>query len=304
MKKIVLLSLSIVIAGKICGQTIYSQSYGDSTNPAIIYVHGGPSSNSTLFEATTAQKIADGGFYVIAYDRRGEGRSIDSDAKFTFEESSNDLIELYQKYNIERASVLAHSFGGIVTAYFAERYPEKVESIILVGALFSQQETYDHILNTAENIYRKKNDDQALSRLQQTRLLPKNTVEYRQACFSFLDSMDMPNPTEESTALREIYENSELSKKNVRNKNAPVVFYQNEVLRNVDTKPILQNLKSYGIKVCGIYGKQDGLFSEKQLNDLGRITGKENLTLIDNCSHFAYVDQQEVFLKALLSYMK
>lgn len=182
------------------GQAIYSQSYGNSANPAIIYVHGGPGSNSTLFEATTVEKLVENGFYVIVYDRRGEGRSVDPDATFTFQESSGDLVNIYEKYELKQAAILAHSFGGIVAAYFAEQYPEKVNAIILLSALFSQQETYDNILNTAEKMYSKYNDTQMIEEIRETREMPTNTAEYRKACYDFADDfLNMPNPTSTSS---------------------------------------------------------------------------------------------------------
>lgn len=137
---------------------IYSKSYGQSENPAIIFIHGGPRGNSTLFEGTTAEKLAEKGFYVIVYDRRGEGRSIDTRATFTFQEAINDLNHIYQKYNIKKANMIAHSFGGLVGTLFTEQNPEKVKSLILAGALFSQQETYDHILGTTKKIYSAQKD--------------------------------------------------------------------------------------------------------------------------------------------------
>ena len=219
---------AILSVNAVEGQIIYSQSYGDSSNPAIIYIHGGPSSNTTLFEATTAQRLADKGFYVIAYDRRGEGRSADPEATFTFKETSNDLIDIiYKKYKIEQATVLAHSFGGIVAAYFAERYPEKVNRIILIGALFSQQETYDHILNIVDKIYRKNGDIQMLNKLEEIRQLPKNTAKYRAACFDLADGFfDMPNPTKESLKLMKEYGNSDFYVNNIRNRNSPEYFFR------------------------------------------------------------------------------
>ena len=46
-----------------------------------------------------------------------------------------------------------------------------------------------------------------------------------------------------------------------------------------------------------MYGKNDGIFSEKQLDDLNNIVGKKNFKLIDNCSHYLFVDQQNDFLE-------
>lgn len=97
MKKIYLFLFYILTSLTINAQTntIYSKSYGKSENPAIIFIHGGKRGNSTLFEGTTAEKLAEKGFYVIIYDRRrGEGRSIDTNATFTFQEAIDDLNNL------------------------------------------------------------------------------------------------------------------------------------------------------------------------------------------------------------------
>ena len=81
-------------------QNLYSKDYGNKKNPAIIFIHGVPRGNSTLFESTTAENLSKLGFYVIVYDRRGEGRSIDKFAKFTFKESNEDLLYILKKYKI------------------------------------------------------------------------------------------------------------------------------------------------------------------------------------------------------------
>ncbi|WP_439557279.1 alpha/beta fold hydrolase, partial [Dyadobacter sp.] len=70
------LSLFVVLSSFICrSQHLYSRSFGSQSNHPIILLHGGPGSSSVYFEATTAQSLADRGFFVIVYDRRGEGRS-------------------------------------------------------------------------------------------------------------------------------------------------------------------------------------------------------------------------------------
>jgi proline iminopeptidase len=140
------------------GQALYIKTYGDNTNKPIIFVHGGPGSNSTLFESTTAQNLANRGFFIIIYDRRGEGRSIDSTATFTYQEAFDDLNNIYKTYNIEKANIIGHSFGGLLATLYMDKYPEKVKSLIFAGALFSQQETYDHILKSVKEIYKSNND--------------------------------------------------------------------------------------------------------------------------------------------------
>ena len=41
------------------GQSFYIKTYGNEKNKTIIFIHGGPSGNATLFEGTTAQNLAD-----------------------------------------------------------------------------------------------------------------------------------------------------------------------------------------------------------------------------------------------------
>lgn len=287
--------------------TIYSKSYGESENPAIIFVHGGPRGNATLFEGTTAQKLAEKGFYVIVYDRRGEGRSMDSTATFTFQEAIKDLNELYDFYKIKKANIIAHSFGGLVGTLFAEKNPEKVEALILAGALFSQQETYDHILNSTKKNYQEKNDTLMLSKISEIEKLPKNSAEYRKETYEIASKNNyfkMPFPTAEANQLRENYEAGEFGKNNIRNDNAPILFYKNEIKNNIDTKTILKNFKKNKVKLFAIYGQQDQIFSAKQLKDLKKIVAEKNFKIIDNCSHYLFVDQQKEFIYTIEKWIR
>lgn len=308
MRKIYLLLYCILIALTINAQTttIYSKAYGQSDNPSIIFIHGGPRGNATLFEGTTAEKLAEKGFYVIVYDRRGEGRSADTTAKLTYQEAINDLNLIYKTYNLKKANLITHSFGGLVGTLFTEQYPEKVNSLILVGALFSQQETYNHILKTTKTIYSDKGDTSMLAKISAIEQLPKNSAEYRKQCYEVASKnnyFNMPSPTIEAKQLREAYEQSEFGKNNIRNDNAPLLFYKNEPKTNIDTKPVLRKLKKQ-VNLFAIYGQQDQIFSTKQLSDLKKIVKSKHFKIIDNCSHYVFVDQQKAFIDTIEEWLK
>jgi len=286
-------------------QNMYSKAYGNQNNPAIIFIHGGPSGNATLFEGTTAQQLADRGFYVIVYDRRGEGRSKDSTATMTFKESFNDLNQIYRTYHLKKASILAHSFGGIIGTLFTRQYPEKVSSLILAGALFTQQETYDHILKQGKETF--KDNTSQLKKIEEIESLSKSSAAYRKRCYELASEMHfftMPSPTAESQNLRKAYENGEFYAVNIRNSESPIKFYKNEPLNNLDNTSALRAIKKRGIPIYAVYGKNDGIFSDKQLNDMRNIAGKNHFATIDNCSHYLFVDQQNEFLKLISQYLK
>lgn len=103
-------------------------------NKSIIFLHGGPGYNCANFEATTVQKRAENGFFVIVYDRRGERRSKDNNAKFTFKQTVDELNSIYQTYGVKKSTLIGNSFGGVLATLFSENFPNKLESIILVGA--------------------------------------------------------------------------------------------------------------------------------------------------------------------------
>lgn len=301
MKRIIFLALFMLTVSFASAQILYSKAYGERHDPAIIFIHGGPSGNSTLFESTTAQKLANRGFYVIVYDRRGEGRSIDSIATFTYTEAFSDLNGILQLYNIDKATLIGHSFGGLVATLFTERFPKKVNALILAGALVSQQETYDHILSSVKCTYESNEDSSMLRKVSEIERLNKNSAEYRKACYelaSLNHYFEMPYPMQQSKKLRENYTSSLFYKQNIRNKNAPILFYKNETMRNIDTKSILAKLK-VNTTVFAIYGKQDGIFSTKQLQDIKNIVTPDNFALLDNCSHYLFVDQQLEFIDVI-----
>ncbi|BAP32730.1 alpha/beta hydrolase fold protein [Chryseobacterium sp. StRB126] len=290
--------LFLLLSSYLIAQDIYSKAYGSQQNPAVVFVHGGPSGNATLFEGTTAQKLADKGFYVVVYDRRGEGRSKDENATMTFKESFEDLNQLYNTYHIKKAHILAHSFGGVIGTLFTNQFPEKVQTLTLAGALFTQQETYNHILKQAKEHF--KNDVAQLQEISKIENLDKNSAAYRKRCYeiaSKLNFFNMPHPTPESKNLKTKYEASEFYRNNIRNHNSPIKFYQNEPLNNLDNTSILKEIKRKGIPIFAVYGKNDGIFSGRQLNSLKNIVGEKNFNLIDNCSHYLFLDQQDEFLK-------
>ncbi|AWG20835.1 alpha/beta hydrolase [Flavobacterium faecale] len=294
--------LSFIAKGQ--PETLYSKAFGSREDKAVIFIHGGPSGNATLFEFTTAQNLAEKGFYVIVYDRRGEGRSGDPTATYTYEESRKDLVSIYKKHKIEKAALIAHSFGGLVATLFAEKQPKMVSCLILAGGLFDQQATYDNIIKSVSKIYQSNRDTLKLEEIAVLKNTDKNSAAYRKKCFDLAyenDFFEMPNPTKKAEDLRQTYQNEVLDN-NIRNQNAPILFYQNEALKNIKTKAILKKLRTQ-IKVCGIYGKQDSIFGQAQMKKMSRIVGSKQFVLLDNCSHYLFVDQQEAFLKSIVDWL-
>ena len=302
MKRILIVAcLFLLLTNVIYANKIYSRTFGKSNDIPVIFLHGGPSNSSVYFEATTAQKLADQGFYVIIYDRRGEGRSADKDAKMNFREAVQDLTAIYRMYNLTKANLISFSFGGLVTAQFAQKFPEKVNSITLVSALTNQQEHYDTILRNVTAIYKSNHDNIRIKQVSDIEKMDKNSLDYRTACFKHASEngfFKLKNPNNLAKQIYSTYDSDPLITNYVKNEAAVPTLWKNEKLRNINIQPILINLKKSGIKIFALYGKQDGLYSQKTMDELEAITGKGHIKYLDNCSHTLFIDQQAQFISS------
>ncbi len=308
MKKILLLILfSTTIT--VSSQTIYTKAFGNSKNKALIFLHGGPGYNSAAFEVTTAQKLAEKGFYVIVYDRRGEGRSTDKNAKFNFQETFDDLNTIYKTFHLKKATLIGHSFGGIIATLYTEKYSENVESIILVGAPISLQETFKTILSSSKEIYIAKKDSVNLRYINMLENMDKNSIQY--SSYSFAHAMQNgfyspKKPTKEATFIYSKFKTDSLLIKHASSMtyDAPQGFWKNEGYTSIDLTGNMRNLLKNNISIFGLYGKDDGLYSKDQIANLESLIKKNNLLYFNNCSHNVFIDQQTQFINALTKWVK
>jgi proline iminopeptidase len=296
MKKIIVLFSIILATIEVSSQTIYSKSFGDSSNEPLIYLHGGPGYNSIGFEISTAKILAESGFYVIVYDRRGEGRSPDKNTKFTFQETYEDLDAIYKKYNLENATLIGHSFGGVIGTLYAEKYPEKIQSLVLVAAPLSIQETLSTIIKTSKSIYEKKKDSTNLKYIGMLEKIDKNSLEYSSYSFGHAMQNGFYTPKKTSEEALAIYSKLKTNPSFVTNGakmtyEAPKGFWKNENYTSIDLTQPLKNVLKNKTQVFGLYGTEDGLYSEKQIMKLKKIIPKNNFKYMDNCSHNVFIDQ-------------
>lgn len=290
-------------------QNLYTKTFGNSKNQPVIFIHGGPGSSSVAFGVTTAQRLADKGFYVIIYDRRGEGLSTDKNAKYNFQQTFLDLNSVYKKFGISKATLIGFSFGGIVSTMYAEKYPDHVISLILVSSLLSQPETYQTVLNKSKAIYLANKDTAGFNDILRIEKMDKNSFGYRADCFKHSSKNGFfatKNQNELAKSLYAKLDSDPLYIKFSANKNNDAVmgFWKNENYSGKSITPILKNLKAGKMKIYALYGKDDGLFSLQQITDLQNIVGKDRLQYLANCSHYLYTDQQDQFINAMGIWIK
>lgn len=287
-------------------QELYSKAYGEKTNPALLFMHGGPGYNSVSFELSTAQLLAEKGFYVIVYDQRGGGRSKEiNDSKYTLDEAFNDINNVMKKHGVQKTSIMGHSWGGTLGLHYAMKYPNKVEKFIMVDSPLSYQESFKVIIKRCKEKYTAEKSPN----LQYILMLEKmdtTSLEYSSYCFMNAMQCGLYSPKTQSPESQKLYQ--ELSKMPEAKlmsdmTREPVMgFYTNEKYTLMNMTPMIENLASKG-KIYGIYGAEDGLFDEAQFEKFKNLMGEDNFSKIENASHSVFIDQREQFVDLISWYM-
>ena len=286
MKNIFTLIILFAVTFIANAQDIYIKTFGNTKNKAILFLHGGPGYNSASFEATTANKLAENGFFVIVYDRRGEGQSEDKNAKFTFQETFDDLNNIYKKYNLKKATLIGHSFGGIIATLFAEKYPKSINSMFLVSTPISLPKTFKTIIKKTRTIYEIKKDNVNLNYINMLENMDANSIEYSSYCFAHAMQNGFYSTRNLNDLAKNIYATFKtdillLKYASKMDYIAPQGFWKNEKYTTINLTEKLVKLKSKELKIYSLCGKDDGLYSLEQIAETANIIGVENTKYLE-----------------------
>ena len=228
----------------------------------------------------------------------------DKNAKFTFQETFDDLNDMYKKFNLKKATLIGHSFGGIIATLYAKRYSKNINSLILVSAPVSLQETFKTIIKSAKIIYETKQDSINLNYLNMLENMDTNSIEYSSYCFAHAMQngfYSTKNPNDLAKNNYATFKTDTLLSKYASKMDyiAPQGFWKNEKYTSLNLSENLKNLKIKKLKIYGLFGKDDGLYSREQIAKTESIIGINNTKYLENCSHNVFIDQQKIFIDTL-----
>jgi len=222
-------------------------------------------------------------FEVILVDQRNHGRSPHSDVH-TYEAMTTDLLELFEKLNIEKTIILGHSMGGKVAMNFALDYPEKVSKLIVV--------------DIAPSSYKRDNQfsEQAF---------------FHQKMMKVMLSIDATklNSREDAGAIFDKSFNDE-SLKNFILKNLKRLP-DNTFVWRLNIKSLEQNLENImggvgtgklpvsGFPVLFIKGENSNYIPSEEIINIKKIFPAAGLASIPHAGHWVHAEQTSLFIKTL-----
>lgn len=211
-------------------------------------------------------------------DLRGHGESQPSlintfDEKYDFDKITDDIVEVVDHLSIERSHYIGISLGTVLIRNLAEKYPHRVESMVMGGAIMRLDFRF-RLLMGFGNIFKS--------------LVPYIWL-YR--LFTFAIMPDSNHSESRSLFIRE-------AKK----------MYQKEFIRwyrlGSQINPLLRFHRTVEVKIPTLYvmGGEDYLFLPSVRKMVKRHTSS-SLLLIEHCGHVVNVEQPALFNSLVIGYL-
>ncbi|WP_310565370.1 alpha/beta hydrolase [Hydrogenophaga sp.] len=105
----------------------------DPAKPTVVFIHGVLHDHSVWI--LQSRYLANHGFNVLAVDLPGHCRS-EGEAPSTVEEAADFVAALLDAAGVQKAALVGHSWGSLITMEAAARLKDRVTHAVLVGTAF------------------------------------------------------------------------------------------------------------------------------------------------------------------------
>ena len=141
------------------------------TDVPIVFIHG-VGLNHKIWEPQI--NVFENTF--LAYDILGHGKTPLNKEHLSFDDFSNQLINLIDELNIRRIHLVGFSIGSLIARNFASKYSDRLESLILLCSIFRRTEKQQQIVKDRFELAKKSKSlsKQALKRWFTDEYIEKN----------------------------------------------------------------------------------------------------------------------------------
>ena len=175
--------------GNTASGTFYVFNKQEQSIP-IVFVHG----VGLTYEIWQPQLDFFKNYSNLSYDILGHGKSPLIKQYISFDDFSEQLIELINELKIEKIHLVGFSIGSLIARNFATKYNDRLQSLILLGSIYKRSELQQKIVNERFDQAKKelKLSRQALKRWFTDKYLENNPDTYEKIS-SILSGNNMVN---------------------------------------------------------------------------------------------------------------
>ena len=136
------------------GHELYYERFGNKNGIPIIYLHGGPGAGCSFSEYCLFNLDY---CNVLLFDQRGAGKSVPyaETKNNSIDKLVEDIETFLQHIGVDQWTICGGSWGSALGMFYATKYPQYVEQMLLNGIFFADQTGAQHIIE--ENGSAKEN---------------------------------------------------------------------------------------------------------------------------------------------------
>jgi pimeloyl-ACP methyl ester carboxylesterase len=175
--------------GNTASGTFYVYNSKEQSIP-IVFIHG----VGLTYEIWRPQLNFFNNYSNLSYDILGHGKSSLTKQNISFDDFSEQLIDLIDELKIEKIHLVGFSIGSLIARNFATKYGDRLQSLILLGSIYKRSEQQQKIVNERFEQAKKelKLSRQALKRWFSDKYLENNPDTYEKIS-SILSGNNMAN---------------------------------------------------------------------------------------------------------------
>lgn len=279
---------------------LFFEDLGVKSNLPLLYLHGGPGTGSYDFTLHQEKLLTDE-IRLISLDQRGVLRSepIGKDNNLGLNDLVEDIEMIRRQLNVQRWSVLGHSFGGYLALKYAMIYPDNVEKLIFENASFDLGSSARSLLNRAAMEYAANGDSTKSGECLRAAFSPGHSAAEIWEKFSRLTNAMGPERDNlyfhglPADYFERLVEDSPFPKEywTRGQKQQKKLFEEGEIFNSLLKEPddLPEN------KTLLIRGMYDSVLSNDQLHTYLEARPASELSVFRNSSHFPHMEEAQAF---------
>ncbi len=276
-------------------KVLYTEYYGNSSSDrTFLYIHGGPGNG--CFDFSYMANLLNKNFNIISFDQRGcmKSSAILKSEYFVSEMLVDDIETVRKFFNLDKISLIAHSYGGEIALRYYLKYSEHVSDIVFICPSFDLKDTMKNVYKQALYEFLSIGDMNFSSFLQN--IIDHDNINSFLNNFSEIPSYirnkiygdeNLPKEIEEFIFSDDMKKEDFLKAETHREK----LF--SETIIGKDFTPYLKNIN---VPSLLILGDNDPVCTKRQEIIFSDSVQKGKVMILSNCGHFPYLyNTKELF---------
>ncbi|MEK4742264.1 MULTISPECIES: alpha/beta fold hydrolase [unclassified Bacillus (in: firmicutes)] len=286
------------------GKKLYVEAHGNPKSKPVLYLHGGPGESCYDFSFHQAERLKDS-LYVIMIDQRGVCRSevITEEEPFGLNDLVEDCEAIRKLLQIEKWSVIGHTFGGYLALLYASIYPNSIEKIIFEGPTFDFALTSKALLQKTAQLlkkYGKEKEAKECLDFSESNANPEELLEAYIRLSAELEEkrMEIYNYKKDETD-DSLYSDEEWEVFSNRSK----IHFDRLKSQGACHTSLLSKIKDIQNPMLLIVGKHDVVTCEKQIEIFNRDALNGKYIIFEESGHTPHYEEADRFAETVIHFL-